>query len=45
MATLEQQDKIMLLNPNPGYHGDILTGPLTIITRSSPFAAINRVIL
>jgi TonB-dependent SusC/RagA subfamily outer membrane receptor len=29
MATLEQQDKIMLLNPNPGYHGDILTGPLT----------------
>lgn len=28
MATLEQSDKIMLLNPNPGYHGDILTGPL-----------------
>jgi TonB-dependent SusC/RagA subfamily outer membrane receptor len=28
MATLEQPDKIMLLNPNPGYHNDILAGPL-----------------
>ncbi|MEZ2334421.1 carboxypeptidase-like regulatory domain-containing protein [Mucilaginibacter sp. RCC_168] len=29
MATLEQPDKIILINPNPGYRGDILTGPLT----------------
>ncbi len=28
MATLEQSDKIILLNPNPGYHNDILAGPL-----------------